>query len=71
MRFVFPRSGSLVGLYIGLVAITRAVVPNVRAALAFSKQALAANVPPTAVVNIASEAEGYAVTRPPVPATGT
>jgi purine-cytosine permease-like protein len=58
-------------LYIGLVAVTRAVVSNVKTALAFSRQALAANVPPTAVVNIASEAEGYAVTTPPVPATGS
>jgi hypothetical protein len=45
------------GLYIALVALVRAVVPNVKTALAFSKQALAANVPEGAVVNIASEAE--------------
>jgi cytosine permease len=45
------------GLYIALVALARAVVPNVKSALAFSKQALAADVPEGAVVNIASEAE--------------
>jgi purine-cytosine permease-like protein len=56
-------------LYIGLVAVTRAVASNVKTALAFSKQALAANVPPTAVVNIASEAEGEPVGAPsPAPA---
>jgi purine-cytosine permease-like protein len=45
-------------LYIVLVAVARAVVPNVKAALAFSKQALTASVPAGAVVDIASEAEG-------------
>jgi len=41
-----------------IVALARAVVPNVKSALAFSKHALAANVPGDAVVDIASEAEG-------------
>ena len=58
------------GLYLGLVALVRAVVSNVKKALAFSRQALAANVPPTAVVDVASEAEGYPVTTTPVPAAG-
>ena len=46
------------GLYVVLVAVARAVVPNVKSALAFSRQALAAAVPPDAVVDLASEAEG-------------
>ncbi len=45
-------------LYVVLVAVARAVVPNVKTALAFSKQALAASVPEGAVVDVASEAEG-------------
>jgi hypothetical protein len=44
------------GLYIGLVALARAVSP-VHSSLAFSKQAIAANVPGGAIVDIASEAE--------------
>jgi purine-cytosine permease-like protein len=42
-------------LYVVLVAIARSVVPNIKSALAFSKQALEANVPGDAVVDIASE----------------
>src|ERR671936_93298 len=45
-------------LYVALVAIARVAVPNVKAALAFSRQALTANVPPTAVFDIPREAEG-------------
>src|SRR3989440_12344849 len=40
------------GLYVVLVAVARAVVPNVKSALAFSRQALAAAVPPDAVVDL-------------------
>jgi purine-cytosine permease-like protein len=43
-------------LYIVLVAVARVAVPNIKSALAFSKDALAANVPGDAVVDIASEA---------------
>jgi purine-cytosine permease-like protein len=58
-------------LYVALVAVARAVVPNVKSALGFSRQALEASVPPTAVVDIASEAEAYTITTAPVPAAGT
>ncbi len=43
-------------LYVALVAVARAVVPNVKAALAFSKAALAADVPGDAVIDIVSPA---------------
>ena len=43
-------------LYIVLVALVKVAVPNIKSALAFSKQALAANTPGDAVVDIASEA---------------
>jgi purine-cytosine permease-like protein len=55
-------------LYVALVALARAVVPNVKEALAFSREALAARVPPGAVVDLASEAEGEVVTVTPAPA---
>jgi purine-cytosine permease-like protein len=55
-------------LYVALVALTRAVVPNVKQALAFSRDALAAPVPPGAVVDLASEAEGEVVAVTPAPA---
>jgi purine-cytosine permease-like protein len=55
-------------LYVGLVALARAVVPNVKQALAFSRDALATPVPPGAVVDLASEAEGEVVTVTPAPA---
>jgi purine-cytosine permease-like protein len=42
-------------LYVVLVAVVRVAVPNIKSALAFSKQALEANVPGDAVVDIASE----------------
>ena len=58
-------------LYVALVAVARAVVPNVKSALAFSRQALAAAVPPDAVVDLASEAEGRAApATAPAPAGG-
>ncbi len=57
--------------YVVLVAAARAVVPNVKAALAFSRQALTANVPGDAVVDIASEAEaGVRPTPAAIPAPG-
>jgi purine-cytosine permease-like protein len=43
--------------YVALVALARAVVPNVKPLLGFSRVALAAQVPGEAVVDIASEAE--------------
>src|SRR5919198_608583 len=48
-------------LYVALVAVARAVVPNVKLALAFSRDAFTASVPPGAVVDLASEAEGEVV----------
>jgi purine-cytosine permease-like protein len=45
------------GLYIVFVAVARVAVPNLKTALAFSRHALAADVPPGTVVDIASEAE--------------
>ena len=57
-------------LYIALVAFAQSVVPNIKDVLAFSRQALTENVPPGAVIDIASEAEGYTVTPTPVPAGG-
>ena len=57
-------------LYVALVAVARAVVPNVKEALAFSRDALVAAVPPGAVVDLASEAEGGVVTATPAPAAG-
>jgi purine-cytosine permease-like protein len=55
------------GLYLALVGLARAVAPDLKAALAFSRQALAAAVPPDAVVDLASEAERGAA---PAPAAG-
>ena len=55
-------------LYVALVALARAVVPNVKQALAFSRDALAARVPPGAVVDLASEAEGEVVSVTPATA---
>ena len=55
-------------LYVALVAVARAVVPNVKQALAFSRDALVAPVPPGAVVDLASEAEGEVVAVTPAPA---
>jgi purine-cytosine permease-like protein len=57
-------------LYVALVAVARSVVPNVKQALAFSREALAAAVPPGAVVDLASEAEGEVVAVTPAPAAG-
>src|SRR5260370_12545419 len=58
------------GLYIALVAVARAVLP-VKSALAFSKQAIAANVPGGAIVDLASEAETRRSPTPTaVPAAG-
>jgi purine-cytosine permease-like protein len=54
-------------LYTAIVAAVR-TAPNIRQILAFSRDSLATPVPPTAVVDIASEEEGYAVTTRPVPA---
>jgi len=59
------------GLYIGLVALAR-LFGAVHAQLAFSKQAIAANVPGGAIVDIASEAEGGPTPRPSaIPAAGS
>ena len=56
--------------YVALVAVARVLVPNMKEALAFSRQALAANVPGDAVVDVASEAEGRRGTPTAIPAAG-
>ena len=58
------------GLYIGLVALAR-LFGSVKTQLAFSKHAIAANVPGGAIVDIASEAEGGVRPTPTaIPAAG-
>jgi purine-cytosine permease-like protein len=54
--------------YVALVALVRLVAPNVRSALAFSRPALAAQVPGDAIVDIASEAEPRGTPAAAVPA---
>jgi purine-cytosine permease-like protein len=55
-------------LYVGIVALVRSA--NVKKVLAFSRRAAAADVPPGAVVDIASVAEGgFAPDATPVPAS--
>jgi hypothetical protein len=53
-------------LYLGLVAVAKAVTPNVQKALAFSTLAVVAN--PPSVLDIASEAEEYSETARVLPA---
>ena len=58
------------GLYIGLVALAK-LFGSIKTQLAFSKQAIAANVPGGAIVDIASEAEGGVRPTPTaIPAAG-
>ncbi len=56
--------------YIGLVVVARVMVPNVKQALAFSRQALAANVPDDAIVDVVSEAERRRGISTAIPAPG-
>ncbi len=56
--------------YIGLVVVARVMVPNVKQALAFSRQALAANVPDDAIVDVVSEAERLRGISTAIPAPG-
>jgi purine-cytosine permease-like protein len=54
--------------YVALVAVARAIAPDVKRALAFSKPALAMPVPDDAVVDVASEAEKRVAATTVVPA---
>jgi hypothetical protein len=57
-------------LYVALVAVARAVAP-VRSALGFAKTILDEQIPSTAVIDVASLAEGRAMSTPaPLPAHG-
>ena len=58
------------GLYVGLVGLAK-LFGHVKTQLAFSKQAIAANVPGGEIIDIASEAEGGVRPTPTaIPAAG-